>query len=307
MGRRYNRRMRPLATLVLLTPCLACAQIQPEFAYNGVGRAFPVQIKGNGKLELRLLQGGSAEVIETVPAKSGKQDLAKLFPSLWTAKRPAVLYAQLVANGKPKGPALVLRPMVNPVLSVLKPDKTVEFQKDEDNEYAGIHAWVDQDLLLETNLGNMRFRLRPDCAPNTVRNIMDLAKGGYYRDVIWHRIVPVARGNPFVIQGGDPSGTGSGGPGFAYALEDSPLPHDFGVISMARSTDPNTNGSQFFVCLSREGTARLDHKYASFGQLIEGAEVVRKTAAAPLEGERPKNPPTIRRAILVDAAPYSKP
>lgn len=300
--------MRLLALGLVLAPAVTFAQLVPEYRYNGVGRPFLVAIKGRGKLEIRLIQGGTAETLATVPAKAGAADLAKLFPDLWTAKRKSVLYAQLVENGKPKGPALVLRPMTNPALSVLKPDKTVEFQKDEDDEYAGIQAWVDQDLVLETTLGTMRFRLRPDCAPNTVRNIMDLVRGGYYRDVIFHRVVPLARGLPFVIQGGDPAGTGSGGPGFNYALEDSPLPHDFGVISIARSADPNTNGSQFFVCLSREGTARLDHKYASFGQLLTGADVVRRIAAVPTgKDDRPTDPPVIRRALLVDAAPYGRP
>lgn len=300
--------MRTLALCLVLAPSVALAQIVPEYAYNGVGRAFPVTVSGRGRLEIRLLAGGSAETLENVPTHAGKQDLAKTIPDLWTAKRKAVLYAQLVENGKPRGAALVLRPLTNPPLSVLKPDKTVEFQKDEDDEYAGVQAWVDQDLVLETTLGTMRFRLRPDCAPNTVRNITELVRGGYYRDVIFHRVVASARGFPFVIQGGDPAGTGNGGPGFAYALEDSPLPHDFGVISIARSTDPNTNGSQFFVCLSREGTARLDHKYASFGQLIEGADVVRKIAAVPTgKNDRPVDPPMIRRALLMDAAPYTKP
>ncbi len=300
--------MRPAATLLLLAPCLAFAQIDPLYAYNGVNRPFLVDIKGRGKLEVQLLQGGTAELLEKAPAKSGKQDLAQIFPNLWKSKRQSVIYAQLIQNGKPKGPALVLRPLVNATLSVLKADKTVDFQKDEDNEYAGVQAWVDKDLLIQTSLGNMRFRMRPDCAPNTVRNIMDLAKGGYYRDVIFHRVVALARGFPFVIQGGDPAGSGSGGPGFNYALEDSPLPHDFGVISIARSTDPNTNGSQFFVCLSKEGTSRLDHKYASFGQLLEGADVVKKIASVPVGKEdRPNDPPVIKDVVLVDAAPYAKP
>jgi peptidyl-prolyl cis-trans isomerase B (cyclophilin B) len=300
--------MRPVAMLLLLAPTLAFAQIDPMYAYNGVNRAFPVDIKGRGKLEIQLLQGGTAELLETAQTKSGKQDLATIFPNFWKAKRPTIVYAQLIQNGKPKGPALVLRPLVNAPLSILKADKTVEFQKDEDNEYAGVQTWVDKDLLVQTSLGNMRFRMRPDCAPNTVRNILDLAKGGYYRGVIFHRVVALARGLPFVIQGGDPAGSGSGGPGFNYALEDSTLPHDFGVISIARSTDPNTNGSQFFVCLSKEGTSRLDHKYASFGQLLEGAEVVRKIAAVPVgKDDRPNDPPVIKDVILVDAAPYAKP
>lgn len=300
--------MRPAATLLFLAPTLAFAQIDPQYAYNGVNRPFLVDIKGRGKLEIQLLQGGTAELIEKAATKGGKQDLATLFPTFWKSKRPSVIYAQLIQNGKPKGPALVLRPLVNATLSVLKPDKTVDFQKDDDNEYAGVQAWVDKDLLVQTSLGNMRFRMRPDCAPNTVRNIMDLAKGGYYRDVIFHRVVALARGLPFVIQGGDPAGSGSGGPGFNYALEDSPLPHDFGVISIARSTDPNTNGSQFFVCLSKEGTSRLDHKYASFGQLLEGADVVKKIAAVPVgKDDRPNDPPVIKDVVLVDAAPYAKP
>ncbi len=299
--------MRPLATLLFLAPVFALGQITSEYAYNGVGRPFPVTVAGSGKLEIRLLTGGTAEPIETVPVQAGKGDLSKIVPDLWTSKRRSVLYAQLVEDGKPKGPALVLRPMAGAATAVLKPDRTVGFQN-EGGEYAGVEAWVDQDLVLDTTLGRMRFRLRPDCAPNTVRIIMGLARGGYYRDVAWHRIVPLAGGAPFVIQGGDPTGTGSGGPGFAFDLEDSALPHDFGVLSMARTGDPNTNGSQFFVCLSREGTSRLDHSYASFAQIVEGADVVRKTAAVPLDGEKPKSPaPAIQNALLVDAAPYTKP
>jgi peptidyl-prolyl cis-trans isomerase B (cyclophilin B) len=301
--------MRSLASLVLLAPCLALGQIRPEFAFNGVGRSFPVEIKGRGKLEIRLLQGGTAETVETASTKSGNQDLVKLFPSLWTAKRPTTLYAQLVENGKPKGPALVLVPMVDPPLAHLKADgKAVEYAREEKPTYAGVQAWVDQDVLLETTLGNMRFRLRPDCAPNTCRIIMDLVRGGFYRDVIWHRIINASRRGPFVIQGGDPSGTGAGGPGFNFDLEPSTLPFDFGVLSMARSTDPNTNGSQIVVNLSREATKHLDGLYTSFGQLTEGAEVVRKTAAVPTgEHDRPQDPPLIRRARLIDAPPYAKP
>jgi peptidyl-prolyl cis-trans isomerase B (cyclophilin B) len=135
---------------------------------------------------------------------------------------------------------------------------------------------------------------------------MELVKGGLYTDTIWHRVVAKrADGSPFVIQGGDPAGTGSGGPGFAYALEKSTLPHDFGVISIARSTDPNTNGCQVFVCLSREGTKHLDGRYASFGQLVRGADAVLKIGAVPVGKEdRPLNPPKIHGAELIDAAPY---
>jgi peptidyl-prolyl cis-trans isomerase B (cyclophilin B) len=286
------------------------AQIRPVFDYNGVDRPFPVVIGrpagARGPLEIRLVEPGGLAPLDARPVRTGNQDLAHLLPSLWQKKAPKLLYAQLYAGNVAVGPALILQPMTNPPVSRLKPDgKTVEFVPDEDNAYAGIRAWVDQDIVFDTSLGQMRFRMRPDCAPNTAWNIMHLVSAGFYRDLIWHRVVALSRGYPFVIQGGDPTGTGSGGPGFCYPLEDSSLPHDFGVISIARSTDPNTNGCQVFVCLSREGTARLDHKYASFGQCIEGADTILKIAAVPVGKEdRPFNPPVIRSAKLVDAAPY---
>jgi peptidyl-prolyl cis-trans isomerase B (cyclophilin B) len=301
---------RRLLIGALLGISSASAQIVPAYDYNGVDRPFPVRVKrpphAAGKLEIKLLAPVTAEAISSAPARTGAADLAALFPNLWKDKKPTVLYAQLFAGSKAVGPALVLQPMTDPPISRLKADgRTVEFVPDEDQAYAGVRAWVDQDILFDTTLGTMRFRMRPDCAPNTVWNIMHLVSGGLYRDVIWHRVVALARGNPFVIQGGDPTGTGSGAPGFSYPLEDSALPHDFGVISIARSTDPNTNGCQVFVCLSREGTARLDHKYASFGECIDGRDTILKIAAVPTGKEdRPNDPPIIRSAKLVDSAPY---
>jgi peptidyl-prolyl cis-trans isomerase B (cyclophilin B) len=155
-------------------------------------------------------------------------------------------------------------------------------------------------------MGSIEFQLRPDAAPNTAWTIMELVKGGLYRDTIFHRVVAKRKdGTPFVIQGGDPTGTGSGSAGFSYPLENSPLLHDFGVISIARSTDPNTNGCQIFVGLSREGTKHLDSKYAAFGQAVKGGEVILKIAAVPVGKEdRPNDPPKIKNARLVDAPPY---
>jgi len=78
--------------------------------------------------------------------------------------------------------------------------------------YNGIRAYVDKHLILNTSMGDIEFQLRPDAAPNTAWTIMELAKGGLYRDTIFHRVVALRKdGNPFVIQGGDPTGTGSGG------------------------------------------------------------------------------------------------
>lgn len=299
------------AYVFLLLGCSARAQVFPDHPYNGVNRPLLVKInspKGlGGKLELWVMNVGETVPVKKMPVNPGKQDLAKIVPDLWTPKKPVVLYVQLASDGKEVGPATILQPMLNPPLVHLKADgKTPDFKVDEDGPmFNGYRAYVDKDILFETSLGAMRFRMRPDAAPNTVWNIMELVKGGLYTNTIFHRVVALAKGNPFVIQGGDPTGTGSGGPGFAYPLESTTLPHDFGVISIARSTDPNTNGCQIFVCLSREGTKRLDGRYAAFGQAISGADTILKIAAVPVgKDDRPLNPPVIRRARLVDALPY---
>jgi peptidyl-prolyl cis-trans isomerase B (cyclophilin B) len=121
--------------------------------------------------------------------------------------------------------------------------------------------------------------------------------------------VPADRnGLPFVIQGGDPTGTGDGGPGYDIALEPSKLAHDFGVLSMARNDWPDSAGSQWFIGLSREATARLDGQYCAYGYAVEGASAI----VAISDGEvadaatgRPKSPHTVTRAFVVDAPPWT--
>jgi peptidyl-prolyl cis-trans isomerase B (cyclophilin B) len=172
---------------------------------------------------------------------------------------------------------------------------------------SGLRIYPEQDVIIETSEGDIRIALKPDEAPNTAWNFLGLAEGGFYRDVIFHRIVPIERnGWPFVIQAGDPTSGGSGGPGYWLPIEPSGLPHDFGVISMARADDPDSAGSQFFICLSREGTARLDGQYCAFGYAVEGADVIQKIAAtqiADLATGRPADPPVIRAARPVPAPP----
>ncbi|MBI1191059.1 MAG: hypothetical protein GC200_10315 [Tepidisphaera sp.] len=171
--------------------------------------------------------------------------------------------------------------------------------------YSGIAAYVDQHVVFETSMGDIEFRLRPDAAPNTVRSFLGLVQGGFYDDIIFHRVVARSpAGLPFVIQVGDPTGTGSGGPGWSSDFELSSLPHDFGVLSMARDEEPNTNGSQVFVCLSREGTARLDGKYVSFGEAVRGADVILAIGAVPVNGDRPLDPPVLKHVKLVEAPPF---
>jgi cyclophilin family peptidyl-prolyl cis-trans isomerase len=158
---------------------------------------------------------------------------------------------------------------------------------------------------LETSKGRIVVELRPDVAPNTCRHFRDLVAGGLYTDVIVHRIASLAgRPEADIIQTGDPNGTGQGGCGLSLDLEPSTLPHGFGVVSMARFQDPNSASSQFMIGLNREGTAYLDRKYAAFGVVIAGADVLRAIAASPVGSDnRPSDPPAIRSAKLIDAAP----
>jgi len=173
--------------------------------------------------------------------------------------------------------------------------------------FTGLRIYPEQDVILHTTKGDIRIALRPDEAPNTAWNFLELARGGFFRDIQFHRIVPMtAQGLPFVIQAGDPTATGDGGPGYWLPMEDSRLPHDFGVISMARSDDPDSAGSQIFLCLSREGTARLDGQYCSFGYAVDGSGVIKAIAETPLadvEAGRPAEPPLIKSAELISAPP----
>ena len=169
----------------------------------------------------------------------------------------------------------------------------------------GLRIYPEQDVKLNTSEGEILFQLRPDAAPNTAWNFRQLVDGGFYRLIPFHRIVPLTRdGHGFVIQAGDPTGTGEGGPGYWLPIEPSTLPHDFGVISMARADHPDSAGSQIFICLSRQGTGRLDGQYASFGEAIEGGHVIMAISEARLEDPtagRPETPPMILDAVLVDA------
>ncbi len=303
-----------LGTIAMFIAASAASngQITPGKTYNGVGRSFIVNIKPAaseaGPLSVKLLRAGSAEVVAETQCKPGFVDLTKLFPILWKTTKPECLYAQLYSDKTPIGSALVLQPMLNPQISKLSADgKGVDFVADEDGPmFNGYRSYVDQHILWHTTIGDIEVKLRPDASPNTTWIIHELVRGGYYTGTIFHRIVAKRKdGTPFVVQGGDPSGTGSGGPGFAYGLEKTKLEHDFGVIGIARSTDPNTNGGQIYFALSREGTKHLDGRYATFAQTVRGGEVILKLAEVEVDDkDRPKKPPVILEAKLVNAPPY---
>ena len=153
-----------------------------------------------------------------------------------------------------------------------------------------------QYVIIEMENGDiMKAELYPQVAPNTVNNFISLVNKGFYDGLIFHRVI-----NGFMIQGGDPEGTGMGGPGYGIKGEfaqngfANDLKHTAGVLSMARSMMPNSAGSQFFIM--HKDAPHLDGAYAAFGKIIEGMDVVNKIAEVatdysdrPMEDQRMKN------------------
>ena len=140
----------------------------------------------------------------------------------------------------------------------------------------------------------MKAELYPEIAPNTVNNFISLVKKGFYDGLIFHRII-----NGFMIQGGCQDGTGMGGPGYSIKGEfsqngfENNLKHEPGVLSMARAMHPDSAGSQFFIM--HQTSPHLDGSYAAFGKVIEGMDVVNKTATVPTDfRDRPLEPQVIR-------------
>lgn len=149
-------------------------------------------------------------------------------------------------------------------------------------------------VVIETSMGKIVVELWPDVAPKHCQNFVYQAGKGFYDSLTIHRVVP-----GFLIQGGDPTGTGTGGPGYSVPAEfSSKLVHDEGIIAMARKVDPasrngapegpdfiNSAGSQFFICLGRAPS--LDGKYTIFGEIVEGLDVAHKISQTPAQRERP--------------------
>jgi peptidyl-prolyl cis-trans isomerase B (cyclophilin B) len=155
--------------------------------------------------------------------------------------------------------------------------------------------------VIKTYAGEMVIGFWPDVAPNTVENFKKLARQGFYDGIAFHRVV-----DGFMIQGGDPLSktddpdVGTGGPGYQIKAEFNNRPHERGVISMARSQDINSAGSQFFICLARNAsTAGLDGKYTAFGKLLKGDDVLEKIGKTPVQsnGRGETSRPTTRQAI----------
>ena len=151
--------------------------------------------------------------------------------------------------------------------------------------------------LIKTDKGDITIELWNDVAPGHVDNFLKLTNDGFYNDLIFHRII-----SNFMIQGGCPSGTGTGGPGWTIDAEFNDREHVEGTLSMARSSDPNSAGSQFFVCLGREHCQHLDGSYTAFGQVVDGIEVVRVIGAVDTDHQdRPVEPIHIESVTAIEA------
>lgn len=156
--------------------------------------------------------------------------------------------------------------------------------------------------------GVIKAELYPEIAPNTVNNFIDLINRGFYDGLIFHRVIP-----GFMIQGGCPEGNGMGGPGYSIKGEFSrngfknELKHTKGVLSMARTMDPNSAGSQFFIMV--EDAPHLDDQYASFGKVIEGMKVVDKIVNAKTDySDRPYEDQVIKSmTVETFGETYSEP
>lgn len=150
---------------------------------------------------------------------------------------------------------------------------------------------------LDTTKGKIRVQFFPDVAPGHVKNFLGLAKIGYYDGVTFHRVI-----EGFMIQGGCPEGTGTGGPGYTIKAEFNKTPHDPGVLSAARTSDPNSAGSQFFICL--EKTPHLDGQYTAFGKTAdqESLDVVQAIGLVKTDrGDKPLEKVVINKVTVTES------
>ena len=174
------------------------------------------------------------------------------------------------------------------------------------SEPAALAAGEQREIVMNTSMGEITLFLEADLSPIAVGNFVALAECGFYDNVIFHRIAYMQDGTPFVIQGGDPTGTGMGDPG--YKIKDEPVIGEYrrGVLAMARSAAPNSQGSQFFIVLDDGAAGPLEsaRTYAILGEVTAGMEVVDAIAAVERDQEdRPVVPVTILSTTVSSPAP----
>lgn len=285
----------------------AGAQVAPNKTWYAPGQAIMFSNAGNGAVELILTQftgrrpergpvrlepGAEVDLHEALgPFEPGTYMLYPVKPGEGTAEYGSTPW----------------------VISV-----RVDTRAASDREVMVIKIEPLRYAVIETRLGEMAVAFYYDAAPHTVANFLTLAEGGYYDGLSFHRIVP-----GFVIQGGDPKGDSTGGPGYRIDAKFNNRPHLPGVLSMARSGDPleaqgavprsdaaNSAGSQFFIALDYENTRRLDGRYTVFGRVIAGMEVVKAIGAADIADEatgKPSEAQVIRKVRVEPVQPGDNP
>jgi peptidyl-prolyl cis-trans isomerase B (cyclophilin B) len=175
---------------------------------------------------------------------------------------------------------------------------------DSPNQSPAKSADTNEVAVITTTEGTMVIEFWTDAAPKTIANFKKLARSGFYDGTCFHRVIP-----GFMIQGGDPNtkdasneaAWGQGGPGYSIDAEFNDHSHARGVISMARSNDPNSAGSQFFIC--HGSPTQLDHQYTTFGKLIKGFDVLDKIATTPTH--RPDRPDKRMGIVSIKIVPAS--
>jgi peptidyl-prolyl cis-trans isomerase B (cyclophilin B) len=176
------------------------------------------------------------------------------------------------------------------------------FAADEKKEEKTPMNSSNEVAVIKTSEGDMMVQFWTDAAPNTIENFKKLARQGFYDGTIFHRIV-----KGFMIQGGDPNSKdpakensyGQGGPGYNIKAEFNNHSHDRGVVSMARGSDPDSAGSQFFICLAP--VHRLDHQYTTFGKLIKGQDVLEKIGDTPVTRNSMGEPSKPTKRVVVES------
>jgi peptidyl-prolyl cis-trans isomerase B (cyclophilin B) len=254
----------------------------PQKVWFAPSQPVTVSIKSEAAVTLTLTDF-SGQSLATAKTDPGSADLKQLFPAI------GQVGTYIVYAGTPTdfaGTPLLIESRAGkdgpPGVSVVKVEPL---------RYAEI----------TTDAGKLTCTFYFDVAPNTADNFLALGSEGYYDGLTFHRIVP-----GFVIQGGDPRGDGSGGPGYSIDAEFNDHPHKEGVLSMARTSDPNSGGSQFFVCLDYAQTQQLDGKYTAFGIVVDGMDAVRKIAAAKLSDPQNGTPATPQVIQKVEVLPVMK-
>jgi len=231
----------------------------------------------------RALAFGAASVAAVALAACGGGSSATATPKVASAPGGLAGTVQAIASAAPAGVASTAQAVASQAPAASAADVASRNGKYRSPPPMTINKTKKYTATIVTNKGTMKADLYADTAPITVNNFVFLANDHFYDGVIFHRIIP-----GFVIQGGDPTGTGTGGPGYTFA--DEPIPanrnYEKGTLAMANS-GPNTNGSQFFICLDNlTAKGALPKQYTIFGKVTQGLDVVDKIAATPTKPDQ---------------------